>query len=112
VRSGSINTVTHCVPSNTKILRAWIPDSIIFLNWPLETLPFGIGKGHGCLKWIVFESNSRLARIELQGVSFSSLQSILIPRNVEILGSRFFFGCGSLSAITFESNSHLTRIES
>jgi hypothetical protein len=44
--------------------------------------------------------------------SFSSLQSILIPSDVEILGSGCFSYCYLLSSITFESNSHLTRIES
>jgi hypothetical protein len=36
----------------------------------------------------------------------------LIPRNVELLGSKCFSFCKSLSSITFESDSHLTRIES
>jgi hypothetical protein len=53
-----------------------------------------------------------LTRIEQEAFSFSSLQSILIPSNVEILGSKCFADCGSLSSITFESNSRLTRIES
>jgi hypothetical protein len=61
---------------------------------------------------ITFESNSRLTRIEPGTFSCSSLQSILIPSNVEILGSACFHFCTSLSSITFESNSHLTRIES
>jgi hypothetical protein len=42
----------------------------------------------------------------------SSLESIEIPRNVEILGSSCFHDCESLSSISFESNSRLTRIES
>jgi hypothetical protein len=61
---------------------------------------------------MTFESNSCLTRIESEVFSSSSLQSILIPRNVEILGSGCFSRCKSLSSITFESNSHLTRIES
>jgi hypothetical protein len=36
----------------------------------------------------------------------------MIPKNVEILGSKCFSWCESLSSITFESNSHLIRIES
>jgi hypothetical protein len=36
----------------------------------------------------------------------------LIPRNVEIIRSKWFSQCKSLSSITFESNSCLTRIES
>jgi hypothetical protein len=42
----------------------------------------------------------------------SSLQSIIIPRSVELLCSSCFSHCKSLSSITFESNSWLTRIES
>jgi hypothetical protein len=53
-----------------------------------------------------------LTRIESFAFSFSSLQSIVIPNNVEIVGSKCFSFCKSLSSITFESNSHLTRIES
>jgi hypothetical protein len=61
---------------------------------------------------MIFESNSRLVRIESKAFSYSLLQSILIPRNVEILGSKCFSSCKSLSSIEFESNSRLTRIES
>jgi hypothetical protein len=53
-----------------------------------------------------------LTRIESEAFSSSSLQSILIPRNVEIIGSQCFADCKSLSSITFESSSRLTRIES
>jgi hypothetical protein len=112
VRGGSINTITLSALSNTEIPRAWIPDSIHFLNWPQPTGEFGIEKKHGVLGSIVFESNSRLRRIESEVFSCSSLQSLLIPSNVEILGSKCFLYCQSLSSITFESNSHLTRIES
>jgi hypothetical protein len=112
VRGGSIKTITLSGLSNTKILRVWIPNSIIFLNWNRPTEWFGIRKGHELLQSIVFESNSHLIRIESEAFSPSSLQSILIPRNVEILGSKCFSSCNRLSSITFESNSHLTRIES
>jgi uncharacterized protein YuzB (UPF0349 family) len=53
-----------------------------------------------------------LTRIESEAFYESSLESILIPRNVEILGSGCFSYCKSFSSIRFESNSHLTRIES
>jgi hypothetical protein len=60
----------------------------------------------------VFESNSRLNRIESAAFRESSLQSIKIPRNVESLGSSCFLKCKSLSSISFKSNSRLIRIES
>jgi hypothetical protein len=53
-----------------------------------------------------------LTRIESSAFSSSSLKSIEIPRNVEILGSSCFCECKSLSSISFESNSRLLRIES
>jgi hypothetical protein len=59
-----------------------------------------------------FESNSGLARIKSEAFSFSSLQSIGIPRHIEILGSSCFSWCKSPSSVSFELNSRLTRIES
>jgi hypothetical protein len=53
-----------------------------------------------------------LTRIESEAFSSSSLESIEIPRNVEILGSSCFSCCPSLSSTSFESNSRLNRIES
>jgi hypothetical protein len=53
-----------------------------------------------------------LNRIESRVSNSSSLRSIEIPRNVEILGSSCFSFRKSLSSISFESNSRLTRIES
>jgi hypothetical protein len=115
VKSGSINTVILSALralGNAEIQRVWIPDSIIILNWHRPTGQFDIATKHLALKSIVFESNSHLTRIESKAFSKSSLQSILIPRNIEILGSKCFSSCKSLSSITFESNSRLTRIES
>jgi predicted metal-binding protein len=53
-----------------------------------------------------------LARIESEVFYESSFESIIIPSNVEILGSKCFSECNSFSSITFESNSRLTQIES
>jgi hypothetical protein len=112
VRGGSINPVTLSAPSNTQILRVWIPNSIICLNWhrPIDWSNFE--EIYDPLKSIVFESNSHLTRIESNTFYESSLQSILIPNNVEIFCLRCFSRCKSLSSIIFESNSHLRRIGS
>jgi hypothetical protein len=100
VESGSVKTVILSVGSDSEIVSAWIPNSIVIV------------KGRWNIRLIIFESNSHLTRIESKAFSESSLESILIPKNVEILGSECFSYCKSLSSITFESNSHLTRIES
>jgi hypothetical protein len=43
-------------------------------------------------------------RIESEAFAYSSLQSIEIPPNVEILGSSRCYKCGSISSSSFESN--------
>jgi hypothetical protein len=53
-----------------------------------------------------------LTRIESHAFLYSSLQSVLIPSTVQIIGSSCFSSCKSLSSISFESNSRLARIES
>jgi hypothetical protein len=52
-----------------------------------------------------------LIRIESKAFFHSSLESIEIPRNVEILGSSCFSDCESLSSISFEPDSQLKHIE-
>jgi hypothetical protein len=100
VRDGSVKIVRRSTLKDTLISHSWLPDWIVSLT------------GHWSLQFIIFESNSHLARIESEAFSNSSLQSIFIPKNVELLGSRCFYTCKSLSSITFESNSRLARIES
>jgi hypothetical protein len=93
VNCGSINKVRQCALCNTEILRVWISDSIMFLNWSQPCDRSGIMKKYAPLRSIVFESNSHLTRIESFAFSSSSLQSILIPHNVEILESNCVLCC-------------------
>jgi hypothetical protein len=60
---------------------------------------------------ITLESQTWLTRIESRVFSSSSLESIEIPLNVEILGLWCFCYCSSLSSILFESNSGLIWIK-
>jgi hypothetical protein len=60
---------------------------------------------------VIFETGSKLRRIEESTFSASGLKSIVIPSSVEMLCESCFSGCKSLSSITFESDSHLQRIE-
>jgi hypothetical protein len=73
VSCGSINKVRQCALCNTKILRVWIPDSIMFLNWLRPIAWSGPVDQHPPLHSIVFESNSHLARIKSEAFSNSSL---------------------------------------
>jgi hypothetical protein len=59
---------------------------------------------------ITFESNSRLTRIESESFSFSSLESIVIPRNVEFIDGSAFVGV-TLSSIAIESGNEIFVIE-
>jgi hypothetical protein len=105
VEDGSVKDVLHLSRVNTEFALTWIPDSFYSLGQKLWNASHKIQS-------ILFESDSQLIRIDSYAFSSSSLQSIEIPRNVEILGSSCFCGCKSLSSISFESNSRLNRIES
>jgi hypothetical protein len=112
VKEGSIKTVGISAVSDSGILEVWIPNLIVFLNGFPKVGQFGFLEKLRPFHSILFESNSRLTRIESNAFHKTSLQSVLIPNNVGILGSNCFSCCKSLSSITFESNSRVTRIES
>jgi hypothetical protein len=60
---------------------------------------------------ILFEPDSRLAKIGSSAFSCSSLQSIIIPCSVKVLESWCLSFLNLLSSISFESNSRVTRFE-
>jgi hypothetical protein len=60
---------------------------------------------------IIFESNSKLHRIEESAFAESGLRTIQIPASVEVLCNECFSACQSLTSVTFESNSKLHQIE-
>jgi hypothetical protein len=59
---------------------------------------------------ILFESNSRLTRIESSAFSFSSIESIVIPRNVQFIDGSAFCNV-NLSSITTESGNNTIVVE-
>jgi hypothetical protein len=63
------------------------------------------------LEYVVFESGSRLERIEERAFFRSGLRSIVIPLSVVVLGKGSFDSCYSLESVIFESGSRLERIE-
>jgi hypothetical protein len=104
VNDGRLENQSYSEHRDAEVIRVWIPQS-----GAVELMMSWIGKE---VLEIAFEGGSPLRRIESEAFSSSSLASIVIPRNVEILCSSCFSGCQSLSSITFESDSRLTRIES
>jgi hypothetical protein len=62
------------------------------------------------LSSITIESNSRLRRIESKAFYKSSIQSIVIPRNVQFVDVFAFLGV-TLSAISIESGNAIFVIE-
>jgi hypothetical protein len=58
------------------------------------------------IRLLVFESESYLQRIEHYYFHYSRLESILIPRSVEILGSNYFLKAEART-IEFEADSRL-----
>jgi hypothetical protein len=67
---------------------------------------------HNCskLKVIEFEFESRLTRISELCFYQCSLATVCIPRSVEILVDKCFYGT-EIERLTFESNSKLRRVE-
>jgi hypothetical protein len=63
------------------------------------------------LESVIFESDSRLERIEERAFAWSGLKSIAIPSSVVVLGKESFSDCTSLESVIFESGSRLERIE-
>jgi hypothetical protein len=59
------------------------------------------------LSSVIFESRSRLSRIEWGAFMGTGLVEIVIPASVETLGRECFSDCESLSSVTFESGSRL-----
>jgi hypothetical protein len=80
-----------------------IPSSVVILGKE----SFG-----GCklLTSVIFESDSRLERIEESAFYQSGLKSIIIPSSVVVLGKESFSYCRSLESMCFESSCRLERI--
>jgi hypothetical protein len=81
-----------------------IPSSVVVLGkssfswcWNLES--------------VIFESGSRLERIEERAFLRCTLRSIVIPSSVVVLGKESFEVRGSLEPVIFESGSRLERIK-
>jgi hypothetical protein len=62
------------------------------------------------LSLVIFESGSRLSRIEKLAFSETGLVEIIIPSSVEVLGESCFHKCGSLSSVKFQSGSRLREV--
>jgi hypothetical protein len=73
--------------------------------------------GKSCFAWckslesVIFESGSRLERIESYAFASSGLKSIVIPSSVTVLGKSSFSWCESLDSVILENGSRLERIE-
>jgi hypothetical protein len=105
VRQGIVSMLRAWDSAGGSAPRVWISEATGILGKIKHTMVSPVFT-------MAFERDSRLTRIESKAFSESSLQSIIIPRTVEILCSGCFLSCESLSSISFESESRLTRIES
>jgi hypothetical protein len=105
VTEGCAETVFILSAQECHFPWVWIP-------WSIREFTAKCFEGCKAIQSFSFEFSSRLTRIESEAFRCSSILSIDIPRNVELLGSSCFSSCKSLSSISFESNSRLTRIES
>jgi hypothetical protein len=63
------------------------------------------------LELVLFESGSKLQRIEECAFQESNLTAITLPASVEVLCKLCFYLCKSLRSVLFESDSKLHQIE-
>lgn len=63
------------------------------------------------LEKITFQKDSKLTRNKSNAFSFTSINSITIPKNVKIIGKSAFFFCEKLKTIKFEEDSKLEIIK-
>jgi hypothetical protein len=105
VRDGSIEELTEMSAElrDENAVRVWIPDSISILKYK---------SFHHFDRFLAisFESNSRLIRIESFAFAYSSLESIVIPRNVQFIDGSAFIHV-SISSISIESGNELFVVE-
>jgi hypothetical protein len=65
----------------------------------------------GRISSVIFESTSRVSRIERAAFSRSWLRAIHLPRSIEEIYESSFHKCTSLVSVTFDVNSRLQQIE-
>jgi tRNA A-37 threonylcarbamoyl transferase component Bud32 len=63
------------------------------------------------VRGLVFDTDCRVRTFEKACFAKSMIQSLRIPRFVELLGERCFYSCISLAEVTFEMPSRVKRIE-
>jgi hypothetical protein len=78
----------------------------------IETIGIRCFRERDFISTIIFESPSRVHRIEEEAFHFcSGLRSICFPASIEVIGNGSFSSCSGLSSVEFESGSQLRRIE-
>jgi uncharacterized integral membrane protein len=101
------NVIIACVEFRT--IKAQTSAQVFHIYWSMKTL------GDGCFRLVsfervIFESNSSVERFGDLCFSYSSLQSLCIPRSVEVLGKLYFKDGFILRPLIFEVNSRFTCI--
>jgi hypothetical protein len=97
--------------SGISIIRYFGSDPNVALARHIEILNPGCFCGCESLRSLIFQSGSRLRRIEAYAFhDCSSLESICLPASVDLLGDDSFYGCNSLRSFTFEPDSQLRQI--
>jgi uncharacterized protein YajQ (UPF0234 family) len=93
-----------------KLIRNFSTSSAIEIGRNIEILGSKCFYNCKLLSSITFESNSHLTAIESEAFSLSSLQSIVIPRNVRFIDGSAFINV-RLSSISIESENEIFVVE-
>jgi hypothetical protein len=93
-----------------KLIRNFAKSSEIEVARNIEILGLNCFSSCSSFSSIIFESNSHLRRIESEAFSYSSLQSMIIPRNVQFIDVSAFIDV-TLSSVSIESGNDIFIIE-
>jgi hypothetical protein len=87
-----------------RLIRYFGCESQVLIKKEIEVI--GEDCFHECksLYEVIFETGSKLQRIERRAFFWSGLKKMTIPSSVEVIGEYCFESCGSLSEVTFEGS--------
>jgi hypothetical protein len=96
---------------HTIVYRYFGDDCSLVIPFEINVLGQSSFAKYMSIESVLFESGSKLERIEAAAFAHSGLKSILIPSSVIILNNSSFADCSQLKSVLFESDSKLKRIE-
>jgi hypothetical protein len=100
VLDGIVRPVLEISKAETAGGRWWIPSSIESFSRRCQWV----------CRWLAFEADCKLSRLEQEAFCESGLTAIHIPASVEVICASCFYSCESLVSVTFAVDCKLSRL--